>query len=242
VRKRLRQFRADLRRWLHEAVGSARYSRPALNGLDVKLEQYLKFDRGYFIEAGAHDGFTYSNTYYFERCRQWTGLLIEPVPALFTRCRRRRPASVVVQAALVGPASRSPTVELEYGDLMTRVPDPEATPEENARFAELRHTFLPNEKPYRFTAPARTLSSLLDEHAPAQVVDLLSLDVEGYEVEALRGLDLTRHRPRFICVETWHKPSVDELLAPYYDEVAILHAEPHLCDVLYRVRTAPAAS
>ena len=122
---------------------------------------------------------------------------------------------------------------------MTAVPGALGTPEKAAVFTELRRIFLPDCRPYRFTAPARTLSSLLDEHAAGQKVDLLSLDVEGYEVEALLGLDLARHRPRFICVETWHKPPVDALLSPYYDEIAILHAQPHLQDVLYRARDTP---
>ena len=35
----------------------------------------------------------------------------------------------------------------------------------------------------------------------APEVDLLSLDVEGYEAEVLAGLDLDRHAPRMIVVE-----------------------------------------
>lgn len=230
------------RRRLHELVGSARYSRPSLNGIDAQLEQYLDRDAGFFVEAGAHDGFTQSNTYYLERFRRWHGLLIEPVPMLFARCQRERRSSRSVQAALVGPEYSQPEIELEYGDLMTVVPQAQAAPEAKTRFAEMRAHFLPDCQPFRFKAPARTLSSLLDEHTPGQTVDLLSLDVEGYELEALRGLDLSRHRPGFICVETWNKPAVDALLTPFYVEVAVLHSREHLCDVLYRLRSPPAKS
>lgn len=41
----------------------------------------------------------------------------------------------------------------------------------------------------------RTISELIDDHL-TQPVDLLSLDIEGYELKALRGLDLSRHQPR----------------------------------------------
>ena len=41
---------------------------------------------------------------------------------------------------------------------------------------------------------------MLDEHH-APEVDLLSLDLEGYEPHALEGLDLTRRAPRWILVE-----------------------------------------
>lgn len=50
------------------------------------------------------------------------------------------------------------------------------------------------------TAPARTLSSLLDEMG-APEIDLMSLDLEGFEGPALRGLDLARHAPRYLVVE-----------------------------------------
>lgn len=39
--------------------------------------------KGFFIEAGAWDGEWYSNTLYLEIKREWTGLLIEPLPSLF---------------------------------------------------------------------------------------------------------------------------------------------------------------
>ena len=37
------------------------------NDLDIKLEKYLNFSNGFFIELGAHDGITQSNTYYYEK-------------------------------------------------------------------------------------------------------------------------------------------------------------------------------
>ena len=40
--------------------------------------KYLNFNNGYFIEMGAHDGIHNSNTYYYEKNKNWTGILIEP--------------------------------------------------------------------------------------------------------------------------------------------------------------------
>ena len=54
------------------------------------------------------------------------------------------------------------------------------------------------------TVTGRTLSEILDE-AGAPEIDLLSLDLEGFEVPALRGLDLERHGPRWLLVEA-HEP------------------------------------
>ena len=57
--------------------------KPSLNALDDKLAQYLDFNNGYFVEAGANDGFKQSNTFYLENARGWKGALIEPIPELY---------------------------------------------------------------------------------------------------------------------------------------------------------------
>jgi hypothetical protein len=65
----------DLRRRVFELAGSRRYSRPAPGGLDDKLARYLDFDNGFFIEAGANDGFAQSNAClqpYYDRVEQLT--------------------------------------------------------------------------------------------------------------------------------------------------------------------------
>src|SRR3954469_21340764 len=92
-----------LRCRLFEALGSRRYSWPALNDLDRSLQRLLPDRPGTFMEAGAHDGYTQSNTYYLERFRGWHGVLVEAVPELHAKAARRRRRSRVVQAALVGP-------------------------------------------------------------------------------------------------------------------------------------------
>ena len=64
-------------------------------------------------------------------------------------------------------------------------------------------------------------------------IDLLSLDVEGFERQALEGLDLRRHRPRFILVEARFREEIDDLLLSHYEAIAQLSHH----DVLYRTKT-----
>ena len=46
------------------------------NNLDKKIESYLNYNNGYFVELGANDGITQSNSYYFEKYRGWRGTLL----------------------------------------------------------------------------------------------------------------------------------------------------------------------
>ena len=185
-----------------------------LNELDRKLERHLDFDGGTFVEAGANDGVNQSNTFYFERHRGWRGLLVEPVPELAERCRRNRPQAVVEACALV-PLDRSgERVTIAYADLMSVVRGGMKTPEEEARHIATGIA-IQNISTYEVEVVGRALSELLDRHCLAHL-DLLSLDVEGFELQALKGIDFTRHRPRFILVEARYREEIDAFLAPHY--------------------------
>ncbi len=167
--------------------------------MDRKLEAHLP-ERGFFVEAGAADGVRESNTYFLERIRGWEGVLVEPIPSLAGACAKERRRSRVIQAALVSEAHGGPTVTVLDGDLMSLVRGSLGDgAEETRRLEAAKRWHGANGRPVE--VPARTLSSILDE-VGVERIDFLSLDVEGYELEALRGLDLARHRPAFILVES----------------------------------------
>ena len=47
-------------------------------------------------------------------------------------------------------------------------------------------------------------------------VDFLSLDVEGYELEALHGSKIEKHRPKYVCVEVWSVDDQQEKVKEYF--------------------------
>lgn len=211
---------------MFEALGSRRYSRPALYRMDAQLEQILTREGGTFLEAGAHDGYTQSNTYYLERFHGWSGILVEPIPELNRLCAKRRPDSRVVRAAVVGPGFADPEVTMHFGDLMSAVGDPGHAAGGLA---------VVGRPAYEVSAPAKTLTAILDE-AGAPPIDLMVLDLEGHELEALRGLDLKRLAPEHLLLEALEparqKPGFDQELRSHYDFLAEL--SPY--DLLYRRR------
>jgi len=226
---------ARARRALCEAIGVGRYSYLALNDLDRKIERHLDFDAGFFVEAGANDGMAQSNTYYFEKVRGWTGLLVEPVPELAEICRRNRRAEVR-QAALVDKEVPGATIELHFAGLMSTVTGALGDAESTARHVAvgLAVQNLPSTR--RLAVPARTLSALLDDIELTTRIDLLSLDVEGGEIGALRGLDFSRHAPQYICIETRDTSAVTMILEPRYRLEEILTDLGTHRDLLYRLR------
>lgn len=182
------------------------------------LRRYLPA-QGFFVEAGANDGIAQSNTSGLETWAGWRGLLVEPIPALAERCRRNRPKSLVEPCALVSADYAEPTVELWDCNLMSLVRGsrPEIEEREHLRKGESYQGVTST----LVTAPARTLSALLDHHDVSKV-DFLSLDLEGYELSALQGLDLVRHAPRFLLIEAGDRPEIQSFLGPLYRPVATL--------------------
>jgi FkbM family methyltransferase len=200
-------------------------------GIDAALARHLDFDRGFFVEAGANDGVAFSNTYWLERARRWRGVLIEGIPELAHRCARARARSRVVNCALVSPERDGGTVRMRYANLQSIVEDAPVP----ADHIEAGLALQGEKRTYCVDVPARTLSSVLDEVGSPDV-DLLVLDVEGYEPEVLAGLDLDRHAPRFALIEALDlqagKAGIDAALRSHYDELDQLTTH----DFLYRRR------
>ncbi len=186
----------------------------SINQLDQKLEKYVDYDNGYFVELGANDGVTQSNSLYFEKYRNWRGLLVEPAPQNFLRCRKNRSArNRIYCAACVSFDFDQEFVRIAYSNLMSTPVNLESDIQDPRVHAALGDRFLGSgEAVFEFGAVARTLNSLLlDAGAPRQI-DFLSLDVEGAELEVLKGVDHQAFRFKYILVECRDFPRLDAYL------------------------------
>jgi len=151
----------------------------------LKAEFFGSSSAGYFVEVGANAPQAGSQTWQFEQAG-WTGVLVEPQPDLAEELRRTRRARVV-SAACSSPASAGGTVRLHLlGPHSSLKPDLVVTGVVAQGAIDV---------------PARTLDEVLEEVRAPTPIDFVSIDVEGHEVEVLRGFDLARWRPRLILVE-----------------------------------------
>src|SRR5579863_6165083 len=78
-----------------EVAGAQRlYLNDAKNDLWIRECVFPGLREGYFIEAGAGDGFNDSSCYILERELGWRGLCVEPNDTLFAQLKKCRPRSI----------------------------------------------------------------------------------------------------------------------------------------------------
>jgi hypothetical protein len=209
-------FLASTYRWIaHREIRPPfrrRFALPALH--DAICHELATLGGGFFLEAGANDGLLFSNTAYLERYCGWRGILVEAIPHKFVECVRNRPDSIVELCALVPPGFQADFVEIRYENLMSFVPglaDIDAIEQvhHGSRYLLRSERKLSD---CRFLAPATTLASILSKHR-VQNIDFLVLDLEGAELEALRGLDFSACRVDRILIEARNVQAATEFLA-----------------------------
>ena len=176
----------------------------ALDKLDKKIESYIDYNNGYFVELGANDGRTFSNTFYFEKFRGWKGVLIEPIPHKYLECRKNRSKKTKVFCnACVSFDYNDKFVEIIYSNLMSRSNRVEIDINDLDEHTRCGKKFLEeDEENFNFSAIAEPLNNILLKANAPKKIDLLSLDVEGAEIEVLKGINHKEYRFKYICIES----------------------------------------
>jgi len=156
----------------------------------------LERGSGTFVEIGAFDGVTGSNTFMIEKCLGWRGVLIEANPGNYMKART---------AGRMSPVVHSAVCDQEKGATATISVAGEQTSGLIHRLTTYRQLARKNST---VQVPCQPLKNLLAKHgfgSDAQI-DFLSLDVEGAEDIVLRTA--VANRFRIVLVETVPGPSV----------------------------------
>ena len=163
--------------------------------LDNKLDElFERKQNGFFVELGANNGILQSNTAFLEKNRNWSGVLIEPNIKNYEFCKLNRPNSICYNYACV---SDDFTDEFVYGDFNL---DPN---DQTSLMSSVNGTRLNLFKKNLTKVPASTLTNILDRQLIPKI-DLLSLDVEGYEYSVLKGLNLNKYTPTYLLIEIYN--------------------------------------
>lgn len=158
---------------------------------------------GTYVDVGAHHPFRYSNTALLHTQLGWTGVNIDLDERGIAAFAEHRPGDVNLVAA-VSDRDGDELAVTTFDDWAVNTADPRMSEQFAKQYSGAE----------THTVRTRTLASILEEHGVGSV-DLLSVDVEGLEMEVLRGNDWDRWCPELLLVEKhgFHleRPDEDEL-------------------------------
>jgi FkbM family methyltransferase len=176
--------------------------------VDFLVNNVLNYERnglkrdGFFVDLACADGVTINNSYFLERWLNWTGLLFEPNPGFWPSVRKNRNSKLIPKCVSdrAGQTVRFRTDNGMLGGIVSDDTDNNSAVRGDefaqASIVDLETTTL--------------MAELVAEGAP-DLIDFLSLDIEGAEYLALRNFDFSRFRFRCAAIER-PTPELDILL------------------------------
>lgn len=176
------------RRFLKLCTNMAALSRSQLFQDILPLFFLGPIENGFFIEVGVGNGVTNSNTYLLEDKFQWNGILVEPNPLFHTSiCENRK--AVLVKHAIASKGTEKVTLNVTLNGELSFIANSyiAASPRRNID--------------QRFEVQSKTLNDILVENYAPTKIDFLSIDVEGFELEVLNGIDFSKYIFFVISVE-----------------------------------------
>jgi len=152
-------------------------------GEDVVLSQLFKNKSGFYIDVGAYHPFNFSNTYLFYKAG-WRGLNIEPNPYGFSLLKRFRSQDKNLNFAVATVAG---PVNFKADSTFSHIIDS-------------REMITSKDK--QIVVEAMPLREILDHQIhKGQVIDFMSVDCEGHDLQVLQSNNWEIYKPRAIIVE-----------------------------------------
>jgi FkbM family methyltransferase len=169
---------------LAKTYGPSRYSEHAEEWI---VRDFFKNERdGVFVDVGANHHQFGNNTYYLETVLGWSGVAIEPQTTFEAGYKRYRPRTTFVPVFVSDVSNQHATLY-------------ETTTSDNVASGVREFT----ESFGEVTATPVTTSTLDDvlDRLGIKRIDLLSMDIELAEPQALTGFSIARFAPRLVTIE-----------------------------------------
>jgi FkbM family methyltransferase len=154
-----------------------------------------KKDNGIFVEIGANDGLSCSNTWGLA-VRGWTGYLVEAIPEFALVCAKNHSAhsNVSIHQLAIGDVDGD-EVTFNLGGQLTTANQTLKDEYQNVDWA----------KSIISSSQVKLKTQKLDTFLVNQQIqpglDVLVVDVEGFETQVFSGFSLSKWRPKMLIIE-----------------------------------------
>ena len=169
-------------------------------GQDFLIKNFYSINKSkvnFFIDVGAHDGLTFSNTYLFEKHFEWKGLCIEPNPQIFSRLRENRNC-LLENVAVSDKSGTEDYFAVEgHSDMLSGIETNYSKRHMRRIMKEIR---IYDQNFKRLAVETSTLKNLISKHK-IKNVSFISIDTEGSELKVLKSIDFNTIQIDFIIIE-----------------------------------------
>ena len=158
----------------------------------------------YFVEFGATDGVSLSNTYLLEKTYKWDGLLVEPCKKWHSGLMKNRECKIDMRCVLDSSGRKVEFLEVDELELSTISG---FEPMDTHKMTRLKNN--------QYSVETISLNDLLDEYDSPNLIDFMSIDTEGSELAILSNFDFLSREIIFLAVEhnfTENESALDVLL------------------------------
>ena len=184
-----------------ELLAQVGFSRSQLmQDLFVLSELGERRDRGFFVEFGASDGESLSNSWLLEKRLGWKGILAEPARCWHESLTRNRTCAIETDCVWSHSGEKLDFDEVAVGEFSTLSEFSQSDGHAQARSEKTR-----------YQVPTISLNDLLHRHGAPAEPDYLSIDTEGSEFAILQKLDFARFNFKVITCEHNHTPMREQI-------------------------------
>jgi FkbM family methyltransferase len=162
------------------------------NGEDMVLQELFVYQStGFYVDIGAYHPRRFSNTYFYYQ-KGWSGINVDATPGRMEAFRKDRPRDINLEIA-IGRSCETRTL-FEFTEPALNTLDPVVAQQ---RLHE-QHPIVCERR-----IETQTLAKILETHLPSgQLIDFMSIDVEGLDLDVLQSNDWQMYRPRYLLVES----------------------------------------
>ena len=172
------------------------YTQDEVNSI---LKEYINYKNGFYIEIGANDGVRQSNTLYFEKFKNWRGILVEPSKRYNNLIKNRKKKNYFFNVACCSFESINKYRSFYYADLHTLSKN-NINQKDLASFQKEVETHFSG-KVEEFKIEQIPLNELLIKSKAPEIIDFFSLVVEGDELSILKGINFDVYKFKLLLIE-----------------------------------------
>jgi len=170
----------------------------AAHGIDGWIYDtfFSNTEKGYFVDIGAHHPTRGNNTYFFEQLG-WEGICFEPLPELAAQLSLERKCTVVKKALSDTPGVFSFFQIKGVSEVLSGLEDKF----DQTSIARINKEIEEHNQDYDYI---EVECSLFEDEVTTTEIDLLSIDVEGAELDILKTIDFDKYFIKVMIVEFNH--------------------------------------